>query len=400
MDAATLERFADLVVGFGANVQPGQIVAVGSEIGKEALTRAVAASAYCHGARFVDVTYFDPHVKRARIALAREDTLDFVPAWVGERVLELGEQRCARVGLTGPTAPGLFDDLDPARAGRDRLPAVAETGQVVNARTTNWTAAPCPTPAWAHLVHPGLPADEALARLEEQVLHICRLDEPDPAAAWRERMEVIGGVAGRLTDRRFDALRFRGPSTDLTIGLLPSSRWLGARFETVDGIVHYPNLPSEETFTTPDPQRADGVVTSTLPLVLGGGTIVRDLRVRFESGRAVQIEASAGADALRAMCATDDGAARLGEVALVDGSGRIGRLDTVFFDTLVDENAASHIALGTAYASALEDPADGRRANASAIHVDFMIGSDDVEVDGLAADGSTVAVLRRGGWRI
>ena len=400
MDADTLERFADLVVCFGANLQRGQIVALGSEIGKEQLTRAIAASAYRHGARFVDVSYFDPHVKRARIEYADDDTLGFVPPWIGERVLALGEHRCARIGLTGPTAPGLFDDLDPARAGRDQLPFVAESGRVVNARTTNWTAAPCPTPAWAALVHPDLEPGAALARLEEQVLHICRLDEADPVAAWEERMQAVVSAAERLTDRRFDALRFRGPGTDLTVGLLPSSQWLGARFQTVDGIVHHPNLPSEEVFTTPDPERTEGVVSSTRPLVLGGGTIVRDLRVRFVGGRAVQIDATTGAGALRSMSERDDGAGRLGEVALVDGAGRIGALRTVFFDTLLDENAASHIALGGSYLLAVGDEADRRRANVSGIHVDFMIGSDDVEVDAITAAGEEVPVLRRGEWRI
>src|SRR4051794_24334960 len=160
-DPAVLDRFADLTIGFAANVRPGQIVSIGSEIGKEAMTRALAASAYRHGAKFVDVNYFDLHVKRARIEHAAEDTLDFVPSWLGEKVLELGRQRCARIGLTGPSHPGLLDDLDPARAGRDQLPMVRESGQVVNERTTNWTAVPCPTRPWARLVHPDLDEEAA-----------------------------------------------------------------------------------------------------------------------------------------------------------------------------------------------------------------------------------------------
>jgi aminopeptidase len=400
MDRGALERFADLVVGFGANVQPGQVVAVGSETGKEELTRAIADSAYRHGARFVDVAYFDPYVKRSRLVHAPEETLDYVPPWLGERMVALGEHRAARIGLTGPAYPGLFDELDPHRVGLDRLPALPESAQLANRRTTNWTAAPCPTPGWARLVHPGLAPEEALRRLEEQVLHICRLDEPDPAAAWRERMAVILQAAGRLTEARFDALHFRGPGTDLRIGLLPSSRWLAARFETVDGIVHHPNLPSEEVFTAPDPERVDGVVASTRPLVVGGGTIVSDLVVRFEAGRAVQIDASAGAEVLRTMASVDDGASRLGEVALVDRAGRIGALDTVFYDTLIDENAASHIALGMGYRLGIEDEATRARVNDSKIHVDFMIGSDAVEVDGVTAEGATVPVLRGGDWQL
>ena len=278
VDPDLVERFAELIVGFGANVQPGQVVGVGAEPGKEQLARAIAGAAYRVGAKFVDVSYFDMHVKRERILHAPDDTLEYVPPWYGRRVLEFGELRGARIGLTGAAAPGVLDDLDPVRAGRDQLPAVKEVAEVVNQQTTNWTAAPCPTPAWAALVHPELDPDAALGRLWDQIAHVCRLDETDPVAAWEQRMETLLSAAERLTERRFDAIRFRGPGTDLRVGLLPGSRWLAARFETVDGIVHRPNLPSEETFTTPDPQRVDGVVRATKPLALSG-TIVRGLRM-------------------------------------------------------------------------------------------------------------------------
>jgi aminopeptidase len=397
-DAATQERFADLVVGFAANVQEGQIVAIGAELGKEEMVRALAASAYRHGARFVDVTYFDLRVKRARIQHARDEYLEFVPSWMGERLLELGRQRCARIGLTGPSDPSALEGLDAARAGRDQLPFLKETGKVVDERTTNWTAVPCPSPAWAALVHPGLGPDAALGRLCEQLLHVCRLDEADPIAAWRERQAALVGVAERLSALRLDRLRFTGPGTDLTVGLLPSSTFQAAAFETVDGIPHMPNLPSEEIFTSPDPERTQGIVRSTKPLVLGG-SIVRGLEVEFRSGRAVRIDAEENAEVLRGYAARDDGAARLGEVALVDGQGRIGALDTVFFDTLLDENAASHIALGAAFAFAV-DGADRERLNSSAIHVDFMIGAPDVDVTGLTADGAEVPVLRGGDWQV
>jgi aminopeptidase len=397
MDASVVQRFAELIVRFGANVQPGQIVAIGTEPGKEELTRALAAEAYRAGARFVDVSVFDLHVKRARILHAAQDTLDFVPSWYGERALALGDQRCARIGLTGPVEPGLLSDLDPERAGRDQLPFLKESATVVNARTTNWTASPCPTPAWAELVHPELDPATALERLWEQVLHMCRLDEDDPVAVWRARADELVGAAERLTERRFDALQFDGPGTDLRVGLLASSRWMAARFQTADGIVHMPNLPSEEVFTTPDPTRVDGHVASTKPLVVGG-SIVRGLRVRFEGGRVVELEADENGEVLRQYTRRDEGAARLGEVALVDGSGRIGPLDTVFYDTLIDENAASHIALGSAYAFTVGEE-DAERINDSAIHVDFMIGSPEVDVTGITADGERVPVLRGGAWQ-
>ncbi len=398
MDDVTLERFAELLVGFAANVQPGQIVAVSSEIGKEPLTRAITASAYAHGATYVDVSYADPYVRRARIEHGSDAALATVPSWIGERILALGDQRCARVALTGPTAPTLLEDLDPARVGADRAQTLREAGKVLNDRTTNWTIGPCPTPGWAALVHPDLSPDAALERLWEQIVHVCRLDEEDPVAAWRERMATLAGVTERLTAARFDALHFEGPGTDLTVGLLPSSQWLSASFETADGIAHVPNLPSEEVFTTPDPARVDGVVRATKPLQLAGATI-EGLTVAFAGGRAVRIDADKGADVLRSMTAHDDGAARLGEVALVDGSGRIGPLDTVFYDTLLDENAASHVALGQAFAFAVGDE-DAERINTSMVHIDFMIGGDDVDVTGVTADGARVPVLRGGAWQV
>src|SRR5687767_9772836 len=200
MDDATLTRLADLAVGFGCNLQEGQIMAISGEPGKERLIRALAESAYQRGAKFVDVAWFDPWVKRARIEHAPEDTLDFVPPWYGERVLALGDHRAARIALSGPSAPGLLEDLDPVRAGRDRLPSVKEAGKVVNDRTTNWSIVPCPTPAWARLVHPDLPEDEALARLEEQIVHVLRLDEDDPIAAWRKRADTLISAAERLSE--------------------------------------------------------------------------------------------------------------------------------------------------------------------------------------------------------
>lgn len=397
-DESTLARFAELVVRFAANVQPGQVVAIGTEPGKLELTRAIADEAYRAGAKFVDVSTFDLHVKRSRILHGAPDTLDYVPPWYGERILALGELRAARVGLTGPAAPGLLNDLDPERAGRDQLPFLKESSQVVNARTTNWTAVPCPTQPWAELVYPDLDREAALERLWADVVHMCRLDEDDPVAAWRERQDVLVGVSERLTALGLDALHFEGPGTDLRVGLLPTSRWLAARFETVDGIVHMPNLPSEEVFTAPDPERVDGVVRSTKPLVVGG-TIIRGLNVGFEGGRAVSIDADEGGELLAQYAARDDGAARLGEVALVDAAGRIGPLDTVFYDTLIDENAASHVALGAAYEFTAGE-ADRERINRSQIHVDFMIGSPEVTVTGVTAGGERVPVLDRGAWRI
>jgi aminopeptidase len=399
MDDGYLARLADLVVGFGANVQQDQIVSVTCEPGKEELVRAIAEKAYRRGARFVDVQWFDPWIKRARIAHARDDTLEFVPAWYGERVLALGDEHAARIALSGPSAPGLLADLDPVRAGKDRLPMVKESGKVVNDRTTNWSIIPCPTVAWAKLVFPDLSDAEALAELEGRVGHVLRLDEDDPIAAWRARADALEAVARRLTEREFDALHYEGPGTDFTVGLLPGAGWDAARFKTVDGIEHMPNLPTEEVFTTPDPERADGHVTASKPLVLIDGTVVEGLRMRFEGGRAVHIEADTAQDTMRTIATQDNGAARLGEIALVDAEGRIGKLGTVFYDTLIDENATSHIAIGQGFPFLLPEAEHGR-ANESQIHIDFMIGTPDMTVTGITADGQRIPVLVHGTWKI
>jgi aminopeptidase len=400
MDADTLARFARLAVAFGANVQPGQIVSINGSPGKEQLVRAIAADAYRSGAKFVDLTWFDPWVKRARIEHAPDDTLEFVPPWYGERALALGREQAAIISLSGPVAPGLLDDLDPVRAGRDRLPAVRENGEVVNRREVNWTILPGPNQAWADLVHPDAEPGERLGRLEEQLVHVLRLDEEDPVAAWTHRADTLVEVAERLTERGFDALRYRGEDTDLTVGILPGMRWMAARFETAEGIEHMPNLPTEEVFTSPDPQRVDGHVRSSKPLVLTDGTVVRDLRVEFAGGRVTNLESSTAQDTMRTIIEHDEGAARLGEVALVDGEGRIGALDTVFYDTLLDENAASHLALGRGFTFLAPDEDTGAALNVSDLHIDFMIGAPDLEISGVTRDGDEVPVLIGGRWQI
>ena len=390
---------AELTVRFGTNVQPGQVVAMFAETGQEEVARAVADEAYRAGAKFVDLLYFDPYVKRSRLKHASADSLDYLPPWYGDRMLSLGEERGARIALAGSTTEGLFDDVDPVRAGKDLFPFIKESLKITGERTTNWCVVPAPTVEWARAVHPELDEDTAYELLWEEVAHVLRLDEPDPVAAWEDRIVVLNKTAARLTERRFDAIHFRGPGTDVRIGLFPSSRWWAAEFSTIDGVRHLPNLPTEEVFTTPDPARTEGTVTATKPLLLPGGVTVEGLRVRFEDGRAVEIDADIGAESARASFMLDEGAGRLGEVALVDREGRIGKLGTVFRTTLIDENAASHIAVGNGYSFVLADE-DIPKMNESTIHADFMIGRDDMEVDGITTDNTRVPILREGAWQL
>jgi aminopeptidase len=399
VDDALLRRYADLIVEVGANIQPGQIVWIVSEPRAAPLVRLVAAAAYERGALFVDPWYFDPFVKRARLERAAEDTLDYIPPWYADPLLGIDREHGVRISITPSVPPGLLNGIDPVRAGLDATPAPKENFEVINARTTNWTVVPWPVPEWARLVHPGLDDDAAMAKLWEQLVYVLRLDEPDAAVAWRTRAAQLHEAGKRVDAHRFDALHFEGPGTDLTVGLLPTSRFSSETpgMQTVDGIVHQPNIPSEEIASTPDPQRVDGVVAATKPLDVSG-TVVDDLRVRFEGGRAVEIE-GVNAETLRGRTGKDEGASRLGEVALVDREGRIGKTNTVFFNTLLDENAASHLAFGNAYAISVGEE-DRDRINTSGIHIDFMIGSDDVAVTGLKPDGSKVPVLRGGDWQV
>jgi aminopeptidase len=401
MDTALLERYADLIVSVGANVQPDQVVALEALPEAAPLVHAIVRRAYEKGARYVDVWYFDGSAKRIRDETAAEATLDWVPPWLGRRIELLADLDAARIVLVPLVAPGLLDGVDPARAGRDRLPMLEETFKTIDDRSIAWTLSPYPARDWARRVYPDVADDQAIELLWRDVVHVCRLDEPDPARAWSDRIEQIFEVASRLDALDLDALHFEGPGTDLTVGLLPSSRFAkeGGSSQTRTGIRHVPNLPTEEVYTTPDPERTEGVVTATKPLDLAG-SLVTNLRVRFEGGRVVAIDADTNANALRARSAVDDGASRLGEVALVDRESRIGKLGKTFFTTLLDENAASHLALGDAYAAPVADPADVARINESAIHIDFMIGSDDVTVTGTRKSGERVAILSGGSWQI
>jgi aminopeptidase len=401
VDPELLERYADLIVSVGANVQPDQVVAVEALPEAQPLVHAIARRAYAKGARYVDVQYFDGSVKRIRAQTAREETLAWVPPWLGRRMEMLGELDAARCVLVPLVPPGLLDGVDPARAGLDRLPTVEETFKMIDDRSIAWTLSPYPALAWAQLVYPELDGEAAVESLWTDIAHVCRLDEPDPAQAWHDRIEQIFQVASRLDALELDALHFEGPGTDLTVGLLPSSRFAkeGGSSQTRTGVRHVPNIPTEEVYTTPDPRRTEGVVSSTKPLDVAG-SLLTGLRIRFEGGRAVEIDADANADALRGRCAIDEGASRLGEVALVDRESRIGQLGRTFYTTLLDENAASHLALGDAYSSPIADDADLPEINASAVHIDFMIGSDDVSVTGTTRAGKNVPLLRGGSWQI
>ncbi len=377
----------------GANVQPGQLVDVVADIDHLDVAREVVRAAYRAGAAYVDVRYIDPHVRRALIEHAAEDVLSWTPPWLLKRERTFGDERAAIVALVGDAEPDLLADLPGDRVGKARMLELAEEGtRQINERLNNWCVIGVPNAGWAAQMF-GEPDLERLWQLVE----ICvRLDEDDPVAAWKEHAQRLDARAKALNELQVDSLRYRGPGTDLTVGLLPESRWQGCNSETAEGIHYVANMPTEEVFTTPDARRTEGVVRSTMPLALYG-RIVRGLEVRFEGGRIVDVQADEGADVIRGQLETDERAGYLGEVALVDGTSKIGQTGLTFFETLYDENARCHIAYGSAYAEAVEGGLmDG--VNVSTVHTDFMIGGPDVDVDAVLRDGRVVPLLRNDVW--
>ncbi len=396
-----LRDYAQLIVRVGVNLQPGQVLAVSALLEHAPLARAITRASYAAGARYVDVHYADQHVRRAHIAQATEGDLGFSPPWLVQRMRDLGEQGAALCAITGNPEPELYADLDGERVGRARMREVAEESLKLTDGLCNWTIVAYPNEGWARTVL----GEPDVERLWEAVSHAVRLDRPDPVTAWREHIGRLQERAEALNERRFDHLRYRGPGTDLTVALHPDSIWQAALDES-RGIEHVANIPTEEVFTTPDARRTQGTVRSTMPLQIQG-TIVRGLEVRFEDGRAVEVHADSGEEMMRIHVATDDGSNRLGEVALVDGHSAVGETGLVFYDTLFDENAASHIALGASIVRAVPWAPDAgaeerheRGVNHSSIHTDFMIGSNELEVDGVTGAGDAVPILRNGDWQL
>jgi aminopeptidase len=402
---ARLDRLAQLAVRVGLNLAPGQELVMTASVEALELSRRITEQAYKAGASLVTTLLSDDRSALARYRFARDDSFDAAPGWLFDGMAAAFRGGAARLAVVGDD-PSLLAQEDPekvARANRARSRAYQPALELIVSSAINWTLVASATPAWAATVFPDDAPDVALAKLWDAIFKASRVDAPDPVAAWAEHNAALLRRRDMLNAKRFRALRFQGPGTDLRVGLADGHAWMGGASPAKNGISGNPNIPTEEVFTTPHAAMTEGVVRATKPLSYQG-TLIRDIAVRFEGGRIVESSASSGASVLERMIGTDTGARQLGEVALVPNSNPIAQSGLLFFNTLFDENAASHIALGQAYSkcfvrddlSAAELDAAG--ANRSLIHVDWMIGSAETDVDGLHADGSAEPLMRRGEW--
>ncbi|GBQ97180.1 aminopeptidase [Asaia lannensis] len=401
-----LDRLGEVAVRIGLNLQPGQELVVSAPLEAVPLVRRITEHAYRAGASLVTTQYSDDETTLARYRFATDDALDKSAQWMADGIARAYREGAARLAVTGSN-PTLLNGQDPARvsrASRAVSRANREAMEIITRFDTNWTIVAYATTSWAQQVFPDLPADEAQSRLWDAIFASSRLDAPDPVLAWSQHNAALHAKAAMLNARRFHALHFTGPGTDLIVGLADGHAWAGGAERTTNGIECNPNIPTEEVFTTPHSHRVSGYVSSTKPL-FHQGTLIDEIRVTFEGGRIAEFHAGKGEDALRRILDTDEGAARLGEVALVPHASPISDTGILFRNTLFDENASSHIALGQAYTKCLFDTEGAtpealaaRGANTSMIHIDWMIGSDQIDLDGLDEDGTRTPLMRKGEW--
>lgn len=398
--------YAELAVRIGVNLQPGQRLLVNSPISMAPLVRLIAKHAYQQGARLVDVLWSDEELTLARYLYAPRDSFEAVSQWQAQAALEYGEAGQPVIQVSASN-PDLLKGQDPqlvATAQKSRARIMEPYIALVTRDAFPWSIVGGAEPTWAAKVFPDLPVEEQVPRLWEAIFQMCRLNQPDPIAAWQAHTQGLVKRSEYLTGKQYTALKLKSTQTALTVGLPDGHIWKGGIGTSQTGIPFAPNLPTEEIFTLPHRERVDGVVRTTKPLSVRG-VLLHDFTLRFEGGRVVDVSAPEGEDVLRKLIETDEGAAHLGEVALVPASSPISKSGLLFYNTLFDENAASHIALGDAYRFNLEGADElpneefaARGGNHSLVHMDFMIGSADMDVDGVRQDGTTEPVMRAGEW--
>ena len=406
IDPVKLDRLAEVAIKVGLQLQPGQDLVLTAPVAALPLVRRIAAHAYKAGAGFVQPIFSDEEITLARYRNAGADSFDRAPAWLFDGMAKAFGNNAARMAISGDN-PMMLSKEDPdkvARANRATSMAYRPALEKITGFDINWNIVSYPNPSWARQVFPDDDEDIAVHKLAEAIFAASRVDVDDPIAAWKAHNADLKARWTWLNGHQFSALHYTGPGTDLTIGLADEHRWKGGASEAKNGITCNPNIPTEEVFTTPHKDRVEGYVRSTKPLS-HNGTLIEDIEVRFEAGRIVSAKASKGEAVLNKVLDTDEGARRLGEVALVPHSSPISKSGILFYNTLFDENAACHIALGQCYADCFvnggkltPDEIAARGGNRSLIHIDWMIGSGQLDIDGIKQDGSRVPVLRQGEW--
>jgi aminopeptidase len=403
----SFEKYADLAIKVGLNLQKGQRLVISSPIAAAELTRAITAKAYDVGCPYVDVNFVDEELSLIRFQHAPKDSFKEFPTWRIKGNIERAKEGAAFLSIARNN-PDLLKDQDPNLVAVAQKTAAEQSKpfsrEYISTMKVSWCVISAAVGPWAARVFPETPEDEQIGKLWDAIFQMCRLDEEDPTAAWQKHIETLERRRAFLNERAYTALKYKAPGTDLTLGLPEGHVWKGGVDTNVNGTLFVPNIPTEEVFTMPHCQRTDGMVSSTKPLNYGG-TMIENFSLTFQAGRVVGVEAETGRDVLKKLVETDEGAARLGEVALVPNSSPISKFGKLFYNTLFDENASNHVALGQAYNVCVEhgetmSEEDFSKAggNTSVTHVDFMIGSGEMDIDGVLPDGSTEAVMRAGEW--
>jgi aminopeptidase len=403
-----LDRLAEVAVRVGLGLRKGQELVLTAPTDAMPLVRRITDHAYRAGALLVTTFYADDPCVLSRFEHAPDASFDYAPVWLQDAIATAFKNGAARMAIAG-TNPALLSGQDPAKVARANVAAskaAKPAMELITRHEINWTIVAAATPEWAKLVFPDLPVDEAMGKLWEAIFHASRITGEDPVQDWLDHGARLKQRVDMLNAKRFSALHFKSKdgATDLKVGLADQHLWAGGGTTAGNGVYCQPNIPTEECFTTPHKDRVDGFVKASKPLS-HQGTLIENIRCRFEGGKIVEATASAGEDVLNRLISTDDGARRLGEVALVPASSPIAASKILYWSTLFDENAASHIALGQAYSTCLingEKKADEELAalgaNSSLIHVDWMIGSAEMDVDGISSDGTSEPLMRGGEW--
>ena len=398
-DDDRLERFSDLVVRVGANVQPGSFVLVRSDIAHLEIARAVVERAYVAGASWVEVDWSDGPIRRSQLTHTDIERLTRARPWVVERTKAWAAERGVSITLVGDPDPHLLDDVDPAKVAAFGVEEARAYREAVLEQQLRWTVVAAPNPGWATEVF----GEPDMERLWDAVATAMRLDEADPVTSWRERAAELAARARALDALDLTEVRYRSADTDLTVGLVPNARWTGGAMDDPDGVTYMPNIPTEEVFTSPDRRRADGVISLTKPVIIGG-VVVEGLKVTFGGGRITDVTATSGTESVRAQLGIDEGARSLGEVSLVDRDSRIAKAGILFHNMLFDENAACHVAWGQSFPFAVADGLSMSNEeryeiglNRSVIHTDVVIGGQGLTVTGTGSEG-TIEILRDDEW--